>query len=181
MTTDPRLVSELRELFKSGATPSAVIRRVAERYAGEARLDAVVRNYFRVAFDVPVARIGPEMVEAILGGAGVPALNHSLLHRMIETRSGWDTKAVESEVCWLDGVTATSTAALVADADPQTVPQLAGSWDQMDDAARVYLRRVLGNYDALYEQVRALAALAEALQQQIDNATSRLEPAAASV
>ncbi len=178
MITDPQLVTELRTLFKNGATPSAVVRRIAEQYAGQPQLDRTVRDYFRVAFDVPVARVGPEMVEAILGGAGMPALNRSLLHRMIETRSGWDTE-VEGSESWLDGVTATSPAALVANADPQTVPQLAASWDMLDDAAKVYLRRILGNADELYERMNTLAVLAETLQQQVAAANRPAVSAAA--
>lgn len=166
MTTDTRFAAELRTLFKGGATPSAVVRRIAERYAGEPRLDAIVRQYFRVTFDVPVARIGPEMVEAILDGDGVPALNRSLLHRMIEARPAWDAEVERSE-SWMDGLTATSPVSLVANADPQTIPQLAGSWDRMDDGAKAYICRILGNSDELYEQVNALAVLAERLQQQI--------------
>jgi hypothetical protein len=172
MVTDPRLVGELRTQFRRGATPTALIRRVVERHEGEPMLDRKVRDYFRVAFDVPVARIGPEMVETIRSGGSVPALNDTLLHRMIEARPGWDTE-IGRLGCWLDAVTATAPAALNAAVDPQAFPELTGSWDSLDDTAKECIRRLVGNARGLHEQVNALAVLAEHLQQQVPPAVTR--------
>lgn len=178
MTTDLQLVSELRALFKGGATPSVVVRRIAERHEGEAMLDRTVRHYFRVAFGVPMARIGPEMVEAICRGDGVPSLNTSLLHLMIELRPEWDTEPCDGS--WLETVTATSPATLLGDTELQDLPELAESWDRLDEMAKRYIRRTSANARSLYEQVNALAALAERLQEQVEAATHRpVAPAAA--
>lgn len=175
---DPLLVAELRTLFRSGVTPSAVVRRIARRHTGEPNLDRLVRHYFQVAFDFPAARIGPEMVSAILAGEGVPGLNDSVLHRMIETRPSWDDDPADGG--WLDGLSATDPAVRVAASEPENLPELAASWERLDDAAKACVRRLFGNVDTLHEKVRALAALAERLQQQLERATPRPAPLAAS-
>lgn len=169
MTVNPLVATELRSLFKSGATPSALIRRIADRHAGEPKLDALVRAYFCDAFHVPMVRVGPEQVRQIAEGGSLAILNVTVLPRMIQTRREWDTPAgagTRSDGCWLDAVAATDEAALVAAADPERIPELAGSWDRMDDEAKQFIQRMIGNARASHENVNALAALAERLQQQ---------------
>lgn len=62
------VVNELRDLFKSGATPSALIRRIAAAHVGESQLDALVRAYFREAFRAALA----EQFQARTEEANVP-------------------------------------------------------------------------------------------------------------
>jgi hypothetical protein len=169
MLVDPLVVNELRSLFKTGATPSALIRRIADRHAGEPKLDVLVRAYFRDAFHVPMIRIGPEQVRQIAAGGSLPFLNVTVVHRMIQTRREWDAldgADSPSEGCWLDSVAATDEVTLIAATDPQTLPELAGSWDRMDEEAKQFIKRIIGNSHSLHEKVNVIAALAEQLQQQ---------------
>lgn len=169
MPINPLVVKELRLLFKTGATPSALIRRVADRHAGEPQLDVLVRAYFREAFDVPMLRVGLEQVKEIARGGNLPILNVTVVSRMIQTRPEWDlpNEADDpSDSCWLDTVAATDEAALMAAIDPKSIPELAGSWDRMDDEAREFIKRIIGNNRTLQEKSNAIAALAEQLQQQ---------------
>lgn len=156
MPIHPAVVSELRALFRAGATPSALVRRVAERHTGEPATDALVRAYFREAFRVPMVHIGPEQVRQAAAGGALPALNVTVLPRMVEARPGWD----DTPGGWLDAV------APAEPADPQQIPELARCWDQLDDAGREYVTRLLTNARAAHAHIAALAALAEALQQQ---------------
>jgi hypothetical protein len=169
MSVNPLLVNELRSLFKTGATPSALIRRIVDRHADEPKVDVLVRAYFREAFRVPMIRVGPEQVKQIAEGDGLPILNVTVLHRMIQTRREWDLldkPGDQSEGCWLDTVVATDEAATVATTDPKLIPELAASWERMDDEAKQFIRRMIGNAHSLHEKANALAALAEQLQQQ---------------
>jgi hypothetical protein len=152
MPVDPLVVRELRAAFDAGATPSALVRRIAARHPGEPRADTLVRDYFREAFGVPMVRVGPEQVAAIAAGGSVPALTVSVLPRMLAggDRPGWLGPAAERP----------------APVEPERIPELAGSWDRMDDTAKEYIRRLLAAAGAAHEQVAVLAALAERLQDQ---------------
>jgi hypothetical protein len=165
MLVNPLVVNELRSLFKSGATPSALIRRIADRHAGEPKLDALVREYFREAFHVQMVRVGSEQVKQIASGDNLPILNVTVLHRMIQTRPEWD--GPESDDCWMDAATTTDESEMAASIDPKQIPELAGSWDRMDDQAKEFIRRTIGNSRSLLERLNGLAALAEELQQQV--------------
>lgn len=172
MLVNPLVVTELRALFKSGATPSALIRRIAERHAGVPALDALVRAYFREAFHVPMVRVGPDQVNQIAEGSSLAILNVTVLPRMIQMRREWDAHD-GVEACWLDAVTVTDEAALAAETDPESIPELAGSWDRLDDEAKQYIRRIIGSAHASQQQVNALAALAEQVQQQVTGGITR--------
>ncbi|MCI0700300.1 MAG: hypothetical protein L0241_04380 [Planctomycetia bacterium] len=170
MRTNPLLVNELRALFKSGATPSALIRCIVERHPGEPAIDRVVRAYFREAFLVPMLQIGPEQVAQIAQGIGLPSLNGSVVHRMVATRSEWDKPAVQDETqqtCWLDSLAATDEAELIRKTDPKALPELASSWEQLSEEGKRYITRVFANAQSLSERATVLAALAEQLQQRL--------------
>jgi hypothetical protein len=168
MQTDPLLVNELRSAFKAGATPSALVRRIAERYPGAGSIDVVVRAYFREAFCVPMLRIGPEQVAELVNGGGLPVLNGSVLHLMVANRSEWDQPGTgEDQRCWLAAVRATPAAELLRDFDPKSIPELARAWDQLDEQGKQFIRRAIANAQSLYEESRVAGALAERLQQQV--------------
>lgn len=170
MSIDPLLVHELRELFKTGATPSAIIRVVAERHAGEPQIDRLVRAYFREAFLVPMLQVGREQVEGIARGGAAAALNSLYVHRMVATRNEWDRPPSEDETVqptWLDSLAATDEVEMLRTTEASALPELTGCWDQIGEEGRHYVTRVVANARSLYETVQALAALAERLQQQV--------------
>ena len=175
METDPLFVKELRALFKSGATPSALVRRVAERHPGEPQIDRLVRAYFREAFHVPMLRVGREQVAEIARGVACPELNRNVVHRMVAIRSEWDKPAPENESlppCWLDTLTATDESIMLKTIELATIPDLAAAWPHMSEEARRFVTRVIANANTLSEQVQVLAALAEQLQQRLHAAES---------
>jgi hypothetical protein len=156
MNVNPVVVGELRDMFRAGATPSALIRHIAARHAGEPHLDAVVRAYFREAFGVPMLRVGSEQVRDIAAGGSLPTLNATVLPRMIQNRTEWDALGGE---CWLDAIPVAP-----APVAPESIPELAGSWERLDDEAKRFVRRLLDTARALHENGSVLAALAEQLQ-----------------
>jgi hypothetical protein len=170
MQPDPSFVRELRTLFKGGTTPSALVRRIAERHPGEPQIDRLVRAYFREAFFVPMLQIGREQVEGIAQGGEAAALNSRYVHRMVAARGEWDSSAPEGDTppaCWLDSVSATDEAELLKNVESGTLPELADSWDRIDEQGKRFIARTVASAQALYETVQLLAALAEQLQQQL--------------
>lgn len=151
MPVDPLLVRELRAAFHAGATPAALVRRIAAHHPAGPRIDAVVRDYFREAFGVPMIRIGPDQVATLAAGGNVPGLTASVLPRVLAGAPRPD---------WLP------TSERPVAVEPERIPELAGSWDRMDDAAKDYVRRLLAAAGAAHEQVATLAALADRLQEQ---------------
>jgi hypothetical protein len=167
MRTDPILVKELRTDFKTGATPSALVRVIAERHSGEPELDRLVREYFREAFFVPALRIGPNEVARIVEGTAAPALNTVALYQMVARRSEWDKPAPgDDPASWLNRVMYTDEAEMVRNTKVEA-PELLAVWDRIDETARRFITRVIANANSLSERVDVLAALAEQLQQQV--------------
>ena len=178
MPINPVVVNELRTMFKSGATPSALIRRIAECHANEPRLDHLVRPYFRDAFHVPMLHVGPEQVKQIAEGGSLPMLNATTLHRMVQTRPEWDradSSDGSSRKTWLDLALEAGNSAMAAAADPKAIPELATSWNMIDDDAREFIRRLIGLSHSMHEQVHILAVLAERLQMQAEAAFHLLD------
>ena len=175
MHPDPLFIEELRSLFKAGTTPSALIRRIAERHPDEPALDRLVRAYFREAFSVPMLQIGREQVERIARGGELPSLNGRVVHRMVAARSDWDVPPDPHgprPTCWLDSVTATGEAELLKAVELGTRSEAVGGWEHLDDEARRFITRTVANARSLHETVQVLAALAERLQQQLHAAES---------
>jgi hypothetical protein len=173
METDPVFVNELRALFRAGATPSALIRRIAERHPDEPQIDRLVRAYFREAFHVPMLRVGREQVAEIVRGAACPALNGNVVHRMVAMRAVWDGAAVDPttpSACWLDSLTATDDAEMLRTTEADTQSDRTSWWKQIDEEGRRFITRTVASARTLYEQVQVLAALAEQLQQRLNAA-----------
>jgi hypothetical protein len=167
MLVNPLVVNELRALFRAGATPSAIIRRVAERHPFDPNLDGLVRAYFREAFHVPMIRVGPEQVQHVAQGGQLAGLNAAVVPQMLQARSRWDQSGGSrgpGQDCWMDAVAPSDEAARSVASHPERIPELAGSWDRMDETARQFVTRLIGNAHALNETVHALAALAEQIQ-----------------
>lgn len=113
-------------------------------------------------------RVGPEQVKRIAEGGGLAILNVTVAPRMIETRREWDAQDT-SEVCWLDAVATGDETAV----DPEQIPELAGSWEKLDETAKQFIKRLIGNSRASHETVNALAALAERVQEQVATVATR--------
>lgn len=164
MRTDPLLIDQLRFLFKEGATPSSLIRHIADWHAGDSQLDSLVRDYFRESFRVAMIRVGPDQVRKIAEGGTLPSLNLNVLPQMIESMPEWDGPE-ENDGCWTESFAANNSAAI----DPETLPELAGSWPRMDDEAKLFIQRLIETTHTQARNLETLAALAEKLQQTKDD------------
>jgi hypothetical protein len=147
-----------------------LIQHVFARHPGEPDWFWLVQEYFSQAFSVPMVRITKQRPAPQASDLSQAFLNIHLLHQMLEKRSEWDrgngTGATESNP-WFQTLAATDEVELIRQAQPASIPELAKSWDRLDPDSKSYIQRLIGNVNALYEKVLALARLAECLQQQI--------------
>src|SRR5437764_8653944 len=57
MSTDPRVIAELRSLFQEGNTPSALIKHIVRSHPGEQGLFSLIQAYFREGFATSLVRV----------------------------------------------------------------------------------------------------------------------------
>ncbi len=134
MNLDSQLVDELRCLFKKGATPSRLIRRVVAQHQGHPKLDALVRVYFREAFHVPMLCVDLDELDREPHSLPLAKLNRDLPNRMVQMRKEWETASDEDQPQpgWMESVSATDGGRLLHETDPTAIPVLAESWNQMN-------------------------------------------------
>jgi hypothetical protein len=181
MTSDlpihTQVVEELRSLFREGNTPSSLIKYILACHRGEPQAPSLIGRYFREAFGVSLVRL-PADLSDILGNASRSFyLNVHLVHHMLAHRDYWDRERgseIDGPGCWLDGLSATEEIELINQVQPGTVPELAASWEHLNVEAQTYIKRVMGNTNALHEKVLALARLAETLQERVAQLQNQL-------
>ena len=168
MPTDPRITAELRSMFREGSTPSRLIKHLLDHHGREGFF-SLLQTYFREAFAVPLVRASNRPED--YGGSDLrfAHLNVHLLHAMIQHRAEWDNAYCEGDrpVCWLDSLVAAEESELIERANPAALPEFANCWEALGQEAQKYIKRIMGNANALYERVRILATLAEQLQQRV--------------
>jgi len=165
MSPDPRVIAELRALFKAGATPSRLVRHVVAEHGNGPDTDRLVRAYFREAFGVPMFRASASLLTLPPEQLAFSGVTARCVHEMVEHRAEWDADDTTSS--WLDALTATDAGVSFDRVSPERTPELAGVWDQLDESTRNLLRRLFSSNQNLGEQVAILARLAEQLQQQV--------------
>lgn len=171
MSVRPEVQEELRDLFRQGATPSRLVQHIASRHRGE-KLHGLILGYFWETFGAPVRGLDPtDDFESV--GERYWHLNDDVLREMIQARPMWDSDPREPS--WLDPLAVTGLVDQVREYERFAPPELAYHWDQLDDAERRFVQRILANSHTQHDQVRILARLAERLQQRINE----LEAAAA--
>jgi hypothetical protein len=178
MVVRPEVISELRCLFKVGATPSRLIAHILAQHPEDTNRFYLVQRYFHEAFSVPQVRWPANRRDEDANGLRLAYLNALIVHQMIQYRPEWDQAegggCAPGSVNWLDSLAATDDHDLLEQAQPADIPELAGSWDRLDEEARKYVKRLHGNVNGLYERVAILARLAECLQQQVNALQERL-------
>jgi hypothetical protein len=170
METRPEVIDELRLLFQNGATPSRLIRHVAERHPAEPALHALIQEYFREAFAVPLVRGLKPHDEYESVDLRYAFLNEQLVHEMIEKRPEWDrgpAGAANGRQPWLDSLVATSDPDRIRQAQSMPFPELSQSWHRLTAKEQAFIQRSIASANGLYETVKILARLAEHLQQRV--------------
>lgn len=162
MNPDPRVIAELRALFKQGATPSRLVRHVVAEHGSGPDTDRLVRAYFREAFGVSMFRASASLLDLPPEQLAFAGITARTVHQMVERRREWD-----ADGSWMDPLTATDVGTQFAQAHPERAPGLAVVWGQLDESTRDELRRLFSGSHYQHEQVEILSRLVEQLQQQI--------------
>jgi len=168
MTTHAEVIDELHVLFKNGATPSRLVRHVAERHPAEPALHALIQEYFREAFAIPLVRGLGSHDDYKLVDLRYAFLNEHLVHEMLEKRAEWDrgpARTVNGREPWLDPLVATSDQDRIRQTQSTTFPELSQSWHRLTGKEQAFIQRSIASANRLYETVKILARLAERLQQ----------------
>jgi hypothetical protein len=165
-----QLITDLRQMFRNGATPSRLIQHLVCHHDGKENWFDFVQTCFREAFSVSFVRI-PDQIERVdFNDLSLAHLNKDLVHEMIQTRHLWDTDQGGQQGChspWLDSLTAQDDVERFRQLHPGTNPILAKSWPHLEPKAQKHVQMRLANADSYYERVLILARLAERLQQRI--------------
>ena len=171
MNARPEVVGELRVLFEEGATPSRLIRHVLERHEGERSLHALIQDYFREAFEVPIVR-GVSTIDADgIAGLDYAFLNEQLIHEMVVRRTEQghaEDETRDGSSSWLDSLEAHGDRERMEGMQTAKIPELSGAWDQLSASEQRFIRRSLATAGGLYETVKILARLAECLQRRVE-------------
>lgn len=169
MSTRPEVISELRSLFKEGATPSRLIRHVVERHEGERGHHALIQAYFLETFGVPIVRGLSPIDDFQHADLRYAFLNEQLLHEMIQRRRVWDTDVIGASEAggWLDTLAAGDDKQRLREVQSVNLPDLNACWPRLTQEERDYIQRSLASARGLHESVKILARLAECLQQQL--------------
>jgi hypothetical protein len=163
----PEVIDELRALFKKGATPSRLIRQIAERHEGETPVHALVQTYFREAFGVePVRGLNP--LDTFQNtDLRYSFLNTQLLYEMIQKKSTWENRGESEPESWLDSLRVIDVREPARQARGALAPELERCWKLLNSDEREFLLTSMASANGLFELVRILALLAESLQQRI--------------
>lgn len=101
MIPDPKVIAELRSLFKTGATPSRLVRHIVAEHGTTPDTDRLVRAYFREGFGVPMFRASASLLTLPPEALSFAGVNSGTVHQIVQHRAEWDTDGGTS---WLDSL-----------------------------------------------------------------------------
>ena len=164
MSPDPRLITELRNLFKGGATPSRLVRLIVARHGSGPQIDRLIRAYFREAFRLPMFRASASLLTMPSQELPFAGVNAGAVHQIVERRAEWDREP-SSGVTWMDALQTRGEG--VERTAPEQSGEFAALREQLGEPARDYLKRLVWGSQDLHEKVVILSRLVERLQEQV--------------
>jgi hypothetical protein len=169
MRVDPRIVTELREMFLNGATPSRLVRHIAVRHEGDQDWPTYVEPYFAEAFSVTTFAMVGHSAEVDLDRTDLSGIDVDLLRDMVGRKAAWRESADHiSASAWCDGLTVSPDDLAMNDKiRPESHPALTDSWESMKPRAREFVRQAMVNAQGYYERMEVFVRLSEQLQKRI--------------
>lgn len=136
-------------MFKDGATPSRLVRRILLICADEhgREQDRIVRAYFREAFGIPLFRASAELLDAPPEKLLFAGYGGQIIQEIVARRNEWDRNP-SRDPSWLDAIP----------------PMRSNSGAPFDEDT---FRRVIANCDQYREKSEILSYLVERLQEQV--------------
>ena len=105
MDIRPEVVVELRAMLKGGATPSRLIRHIAECHPATTGRHTLIQLYFQEAFGVPIVRGLNPIDDYRRDDLRHGFLNDQIIPQIIEHRTEWLTSE-EAAGTWLENLKA---------------------------------------------------------------------------
>ncbi len=166
-----KIVTEIRRLFMDGATPSQLMERIAREHKDDPRLHAIIMEYFREAFGVPLVR------NVVPGDDYSPSSRHAhynpdILPEIVRRMSDWNVESLEES--WLNGASVCLLAEHTERLKTAHFEELDRVWDTLDDKEKLFIIRKVALKDYYWDVVKLLAMMAERLQQKIVELEDRL-------
>lgn len=172
MEIRPEVVVELRTLLKEGATPSRLIRHIAERHPVTAGRHLLIQLYFQEAFHVPIVRGLNSIDDYRHDDLRHGFLNDQIIPQMIEHRTEWLTNE-EAAGTWLENLKSRDSREHIELIQRAPDNELRGVWDKLSEREQRSIEVSMASANRLYEQVQILAKFAERLQQRINHLESQ--------
>jgi hypothetical protein len=159
-----QLIVELRNQFKDGATPAALIRWLMDEL-GESATHAEVCAILERAFHLPVVRLGLSILPK-----DASVLNRWHLMEIIEHRAEWDDGG---SATWMDGLVVEDPVEVRRRLDgsrPNEISQ--ASWEKLEPRERESLLTTVASAEVISQRLSVLCRLAERLQEKIAESTA---------
>jgi hypothetical protein len=169
MVDRAKLVQDLRNRLKDGATPSRLIREIIAQL-GDTISSKEVQEILAESFQLPIVRLGPSRdLDQKSYRQGI--LNRTLLAEIIENRDRWEAMMSSSprNPSWLDGLNVAGPEEVRKKLDAGCYPGLSReSWAALSADEQQTLLVQLASGQVLSDRLEMLSRLAERLQEKID-------------
>lgn len=176
MELQPEIISELRAMFKDGATPARMVEYIRLHEGAKRPWFAVVMQYFFAAFRCTSIRVPARVEEYGTCSQKLVKTSPDVLHDIILQREHWENEESEvREEHWFDALTAADLMEHLEQVDLAAIPELANSLEHIDAQGQEYIKTRFASACRHYEQVRILSHLAERLQQKVLELESQQE------
>jgi hypothetical protein len=169
---DENLIRQLRQMFLDGATPSRLMRHVADHHGEDERLHFVIKDYFEEAFGIGLLRYvasdedySPDPRHA--------HFNRDVVPEIVEHLRDWNPEPTAGS--WLERASVSSLDEHVQRAKAGPPDELASVWSQLSDEQRLAIVRRIARKNRDWEVIKVLALLAERLQQKVVELEARLK------
>jgi hypothetical protein len=172
---DSELICELRRLFLDGATPSRLMRLIADRAGDSDRLHFTISDYFEEAFGVPLVRY-VDSDENYSPDPRHAHFNRDLFPEIIEHLGDWEAQPPAGS--WLERAEVNSRnehrEQLMARLGATGPEELARVWGTLNDKERRAVVLLMAKSDRSWQVIKALSLLAERLQQKVVELEARV-------
>lgn len=168
---DQQLVNELRQMFLDGATPSSLMERIQVHHSEEDNIHWLIKDYFNEAFDISPLRHGSN------DGDYAPDSKHAhfvrdVVPEIISNIEKWNHSDLQDT--WLNGLSVSTFEEHKKRLATPHFEELDRIWDQLNEREKNFIIGRIARKDYFWDVMKALAALAERLQQKVDELQTKL-------
>ena len=169
---DKTLVSELRQMFIDGATPSRMMYHIATRHGQTEQVAHSIRECFREAFGIPLLR-NVVSEEDYSPSSRHAHYNRDVVPEIIQRISDWNTVGLEGS--WLQDLSVHSLSEHMESLKSARFEELTRIWHDLGDKEQHYIVQKAAIINHQWEMLKTLATMAERLQERVVELEERLK------